>query len=513
MNKAIGKSFIEIYTPTIGFEFSTFSIRINKSSVKLKIWDTSGDKNYKSLISGFSKNSSLAILFYSIDNKESFNNIENFLNDFRKDNPNGKIILVGNKSDLEESRKVSKDEGEKFAQEHKLDMFFETSAKSGYNAQMTLIEAEKLLYREYIENKVKEEKRKIEEENKKEEEEKENEEEEENEEESDEKEEEEKDLQIKEYKNKKCSLNEHKENDSFCPECNIYMCTKCEKMHSGLFQNHHQYDLNNTNEIFIGLCKEKNHSLKLDYYFKDHNQLCCFASIAKIKYKGNGKHKDCKVCSLKKIKNKKKEKLEENIKNLENLSNKIEQTIKELKIMLEKIDKNKEELKTKIKETFAKMRNEINKREDELLLETDKLFEEMFLDEKTVKKNEKLTHEIKIYLERGKKVNEYWNNKEKLSQNINDCINIENTIEKISNINDKIEFFKNKKNFEVKLKYNEEQFENYLKEMKKFGEICYDEENLQGSKEEDIYIEKEEEKDKKENKDEEEKKDKEEKDN
>ena len=181
--------------------------------------------------------------------------------------------------------------------------------------------------------------------------------------------------------------------------------------------------------------------------------------------------------------------------------------------MLEKIDKNKEELKTKIKETFAKMRNEINKREDELLLETDKLFEEMFLDEKTVKKNEKLTHEIKIYLERGKKVNEYWNNKEKLSQNINDCINIENTIEKISNINDKIEFCKNKKNFEVKLKYNEEQFENYLKEMKKFGEICYDEENLQENKEEYIYIEKEEEKDKKENKDEEEKKDKEEKDN
>ena len=202
MNKAIGKSFIEIYTPTIGFEFSTFSIRINKSSVKLKIWDTSGDKNYKSLISGFSKNSSLAILFYSIDNKESFNNIENFLNDFRKDNPNGKIILVGNKSDLEESRKVSKDEGEKFAQEHKLDMFFETSAKSGYNAQMILVEAAKLLYRGYIENKGKEEKkmeekRKIEEENKKEEEEK-DEEEEENEEDSDEKEEEEKGLQIKE---------------------------------------------------------------------------------------------------------------------------------------------------------------------------------------------------------------------------------------------------------------------------------------------------------------------------
>ena len=76
----------------------------------MQIWDTCGQEVYRSLISVYVKNSSLAILFYSIDNKESFNNIENFLNDFRKDNPNGKIILVGNKSDLEESRKVSKDE-------------------------------------------------------------------------------------------------------------------------------------------------------------------------------------------------------------------------------------------------------------------------------------------------------------------------------------------------------------------------------------------------------------------
>ena len=162
--RATRKLFEQVYVPTVGFEFFAFSTRINNKVIKLQIWDTCGQETYRSLISSFYKNSSLAILIYSIDNKESFNHIENWLNDFRKHNPNAKIILVGNKSDLEESRVVSKDEGENFAKANKLDLFFETSAKSGYNAQKVFIEATKLLYPEFLEKKKEEEKKKGEEE-------------------------------------------------------------------------------------------------------------------------------------------------------------------------------------------------------------------------------------------------------------------------------------------------------------------------------------------------------------
>ena len=61
---------------------------------------------------------------------------------------------------------------------------------------------------------------------------------------------------------KKCSHEDHKENDaiSFCQECNIFMCNKCDKMHSELFKNHIKYNIDkNMNDIFTGLCKEKNH--------------------------------------------------------------------------------------------------------------------------------------------------------------------------------------------------------------------------------------------------------------
>ena len=58
--------------------------------------------------------------------------------------------MVGNKADLEQNRTVSKAEGEKYKMEHNLDLFMETSAKTGYNAKNVLVEAAKVLYKDYL---------------------------------------------------------------------------------------------------------------------------------------------------------------------------------------------------------------------------------------------------------------------------------------------------------------------------------------------------------------------------
>ena len=83
---------------------------------------------------------------------------------------------------------------------------------------------------------------------------------------------------------RKWSLEEHKEIKAikYCPECRINMCNKCENHHLSLFKNHHPYILNKDEEIFTGFCKEKNHSVKLNYFCKIHNQLCCGLCIAKL---------------------------------------------------------------------------------------------------------------------------------------------------------------------------------------------------------------------------------------
>ena len=148
--------FKDFYSPTIGFEFLSFNIRINDQIVKLQIWDTCGQEIYRSLISSFYRNSSLAIIVYSIDSLESFENLESWLDEIKSQtHPNLKIFLVGNKADLEERRRVDKTLAEELVKEHNLDFFIETSAKTGLNAQEIFIKASKILLEEgkkYLEN-------------------------------------------------------------------------------------------------------------------------------------------------------------------------------------------------------------------------------------------------------------------------------------------------------------------------------------------------------------------------
>ena len=159
-SKAVKNNFEEYYQATVGFEFLTFNLRVDKTVIKLQIWDTCGQEIYKSLISNFYRNSSLAILVYSIDSRESFEHAETWLNELKNQaNPDVRIFFIGNKSDLEESRQVQKGEGNKFKEDQKLDLFMETSAKTGYNARNVLVEAAKLLYKDYLKYKELEEKK------------------------------------------------------------------------------------------------------------------------------------------------------------------------------------------------------------------------------------------------------------------------------------------------------------------------------------------------------------------
>ena len=213
------------------------------------------------------------------------------------------------------------------------------------------------------------------------------------------------------------------------------------------------------------------HCMELEYYCKTHNQLCCAACIAKIKTKGNGKHKNCKVFNISKIKNIKKEKLEGNIKNLEDLSIELESSIKELKSIFEDINKSKENLKKEVQNVFTKIRTELNNREDKLLLEIDEKFKKLFFNEDFIKKSEKLPNLVKISLEIGKIKENDWEDENKLSKIINDCIKIEDTIKNINIAYDKIKEYNSNKNIEFEFNPKNEELEQELKRIKNLGKI------------------------------------------
>ena len=241
---------------------------------------------------------------------------------------------------------------------------------------------------------------------------------------------------------KKCSSKNHEKIEAkiFCQECNIYMCNKCQNIHTDLCQNHHTYYLNsNEQEIFTGICQEQNHLNKLEYFCKTHNILCCAACIAKIKHKGNGIHSDCDLCIIEDIEKEKKNNLQKNIKYLKDLSGKLTDSINELKKLFEKITSDKENLKMEIQKIFTEIRNAVNEREDQLLLDVDNKFDEFFFKEDFIKESEKLPSKVKLSLKKGEYLDNSWNNKDKLNSIIKDCINIEINIENIEEINTKIE--------------------------------------------------------------------------
>ena len=159
--------------------------------------------------------------------------------------------------------------------------------------------------------------------------------------------------------------------------------------HSDLFENHINFELGKQ-IINIGLCQEKEHKTEFKFYCKNHNKLCCAICISKIKGDEYGQHTDCEVYKIEEIADEKIKSLKDNIKYLEDISLNIENSMDELQKIINKIDENKEKLKIKISKIFTKLRNAINDRENELLLDIDNKFSEFIFDEKIIKQNEKL---------------------------------------------------------------------------------------------------------------------------
>ena len=281
----------------------------------------------------------------------------------------------------------------------------------------------------------------------------------------------------KQIKIKKCSSKNHLEINAifYCKECKIYMCDKCQIFHNYIFSEHH-INLENSDKdlenIFSGICKEQNHPNVLEFYCKDHNKLCCASCIIKLKKDGYGQHSNCNICNIENIEEEKRTELNKNNQCLEKLLESLEQSLDELKNIFDKLSENKEKIKLEVQKIFTKIRNTINDREDELLLEIDKKYDELFFNEDLIKESKSLPKVSKINLEKGKLINKEWNKNNTLNSLINDCIIIENNIKDINYINEKIDN-SNSMNLNIKFSPEESGINNFIKSIKSFGNIYY----------------------------------------
>ena len=133
IQRYINNEFNRNYSSTIGVEFHVPSIELNKKTYKIQIWDTGGKKENQIQAKIVCKGAICAFIVYDITNKNSFNNITSWVENC-KNNASEKmlIILVGNKSDLNDKRQVNTEEGQDLADKLGIS-FFETSCNTGEN--------------------------------------------------------------------------------------------------------------------------------------------------------------------------------------------------------------------------------------------------------------------------------------------------------------------------------------------------------------------------------------------
>ena len=127
--------FHENHISTNGLDYKIKKMQINNKNYQLLLFDTAGQERYKSIALNVVKDAHGILLMYDITDKTTFDSIPNWIQNIKDlkgdDFP---LILLGNKNDLEEERKISKEEGQKFADEIGI-QFFETSNKTGINIQ------------------------------------------------------------------------------------------------------------------------------------------------------------------------------------------------------------------------------------------------------------------------------------------------------------------------------------------------------------------------------------------
>jgi small GTP-binding protein len=116
---------------TVGVEFGTKNFKIENNIVKVQIWDTAGQERYRSITTAYYRGAAAICVCFDITNRESFNNLEMWFDEVGKytDNDVDKVVLA-NKCDLEDERKVKNEEVANFEKEHGIKIM-NVSAKTG----------------------------------------------------------------------------------------------------------------------------------------------------------------------------------------------------------------------------------------------------------------------------------------------------------------------------------------------------------------------------------------------
>ena len=138
---------------TLVLEHFSKNYKICDKVIRIQIWDTCGNETYEEVMKNFYHSALCIFVVFSLDDENSFLGLNKWIIDIKTMNENESplIVLIGNKKDKVNERKISKEEIEKYCKKNDIDTYFETSARTGESIHELFKDIVKKLYMKYIE--------------------------------------------------------------------------------------------------------------------------------------------------------------------------------------------------------------------------------------------------------------------------------------------------------------------------------------------------------------------------
>ena len=130
------KKFKTQYIPTVGVNIVKEQVELDDGIVNLMIWDIAGQPQFYMLHRPYFNGADGMMLAFDITRSSTFSNVQNWYNTAQKFGLSSiPRLLIGNKTDLQEERKIIKPMADHLAE--KLNCtYYETSAKTGDNVKL-----------------------------------------------------------------------------------------------------------------------------------------------------------------------------------------------------------------------------------------------------------------------------------------------------------------------------------------------------------------------------------------
>ncbi|XP_067359095.1 EF-hand calcium-binding domain-containing protein 4A isoform X3 [Channa argus] len=156
-NSGVGKSsFIQHYcmghfysnmNASVGIDFQIKTLTLGSTTITLQLWDTAGQERFRSITEQYYRKADGILVMYDVTHSTSFTAVRGWLDSVKEKMCDGAVLmLLGNKLDLADShnRKVTRGEGQRLAEQHQA-LFYECSAKSGYNMEDLMTQLTQIL--------------------------------------------------------------------------------------------------------------------------------------------------------------------------------------------------------------------------------------------------------------------------------------------------------------------------------------------------------------------------------